>query len=109
MSSRKCIIAIVLLGGGCASQKTPVATAEPTTQPRYAVASAGALVFDPPVAIGQPPLQLSRNDRQPAAFAGYDASTTTYSYVRTEDRQTGDRHDRVERDAISEKVGVSYR
>jgi hypothetical protein len=109
MSLRKCIIAIALLGSGCASQKTPVATTEPAPSPHYTMAMAGSLVFDPPVAIGQPPLQLNRDDRQPAAFAGYDSAITTYFYVRSDDRQTSDHHDRFEREAISEKVGVNTR
>jgi hypothetical protein len=109
MSLRKCIIAMALLGSGCAAAHKPV-SAITESKPRYAMATSGSLVFDPPVAIGQPPLQLGRDSRQASAFAGYDSSTTTFFYVRTEDRQGSDgRHDRYERDSVSEKVGVNYR
>ncbi|HMB96178.1 MAG TPA: hypothetical protein VKK61_09080 [Tepidisphaeraceae bacterium] len=108
MSIRKCTLAFALFACGCAAQK-----AQPQAQvqafPHYEAGSSGSLVFDPPVTIGQQPLQLSRDDRQPAAFAGYDSSIATYFYVRTDDRQTSDRSDRFERRAISEKVGVNYR
>jgi hypothetical protein len=66
-------------------------------------------MFDPPISAGQPPIDLARDDRAPAAFAGYDSTTATYFYIRTDDRQTSDHGDRYERRAISEKVGVSYR
>jgi hypothetical protein len=114
MPGRKCIIALVLFAGGCAAQKPP--TQAEVVPPHFGTVStirtgstAGALAFDPPVAIGQAPLQLNRDDRQPAAFAGYDSAITTYFFVRSDDRETTDRHDRFERDAISVKAGVNYR
>ena len=109
MFTRKCVIAIALLACGCAAHKPePKAQALPITT-SYASVPAGSLVFDPPVIVGQPPLQLSRDDRAPSAFAGYDSTTATYFYVRTDDRQTSDRSDRYERRSITEKTGVSYR
>ena len=41
---------------------------------------------------------------------GFESSTTTFSWVRMDDRQTEDvRNDRLERRAISETVKTSYR
>lgn len=71
-----------------------------------------ALVFDPPVAVGQPELDLGRAGRAEEAFVGYDSLTATFYYLRTDDRQADDwgvRNDRYERRAISTKVGAVYR
>jgi hypothetical protein len=107
------IVTIGLLSGGCASQHKPTEQADATTQPaglvEYEPSSAGSLVFDPPVTVGQPPLELSRDDRTPAAFVGYESQTATYFYLRIDDRSTSDFSDRYERRAVSEKVGVTYR
>jgi hypothetical protein len=73
--------------------------------------SASALVFDPPMLAGDWAPDLARDTRQPSAFLGYDEVTTTYFYLRTDDRQvvTDWQGDRYERRAISEKYGVRYR
>jgi len=72
---------------------------------------ASALCFTPPIALDEPPLELSRADREPAAFVGYDDLMRTYIYIRTDDRFSGDGsgNDRYERRAIMEKVGSSTR
>jgi hypothetical protein len=84
---------------------------------------AAALVFSPPLLQDTPPLELSRDARQPSAFVGYPESVAEYFYVRWDDRQVGGAGsgfgfrggggggwgDRYERRAISEKVGVLYR
>ena len=46
--------------------------------------------------------------RQPAAFAGYDQGTITYSYLRQDDFYTFD-HGINSREAITARVGVSTR
>jgi hypothetical protein len=72
-------------------------------------ASVAALVFDPPILQNQPPLELSRESRQAGAFVGYEQLTTTFFYLRTDDRFRTDGTDRFERRAISERVGMSFR
>jgi hypothetical protein len=94
---------------GCASHTT-----KPTTQPmasstNYAPVASAALVFDPPVIAGQPPLDLSRQERDPQAFVGFDQVRTDFYYVRFDDRQTNDFTDRFERRAISVRTGISQR
>lgn len=101
-------IAAMLLVG-CAQQRVKPAEPQATLQPMYEPSAAGALVFDAPVTQGQPPLQLSREGRATDAFAGYESTTATYFYVRSDDRFTSDHSNRFERRAISTRVGVSYR
>lgn len=104
------ILTLLVLIGGCASQRKPAQTAaDPLLVARsYEPGSAGALVFDPPVISGQPPLQLARDLRTPEAFVGYE-TTATYFYLRIDDRDASDYSSRYERRAISHKIGVSYR
>jgi len=85
--------------------------------------AASALVFSPPVSQDLPALELSRDERQPSAFVGYPEGVAEFFYVRWDDRQVGGGgsfghhsgsggsgyHDRYERRAVSEKVGVLYR
>ena len=74
---------------------------------------ASALVFDPPVAAGEQPLDLARDTRQPSAFVGYDQLDTTFFSVSTVDvQQTYNfrgNSDRFFRAAVSQRFGVSYR
>ena len=85
---------------------------------------ASALVFSPPLAQDMPPLELSRDLRQPSAFVGYPESVAEFFYLRWDDSQTGGdgtgvgfgfrgggfgNRDRYERRAVSEKTGVLYR
>jgi hypothetical protein len=91
-----------------------------------ASASASALVFRPPVAEGEPPLDLSRAARQPSAFVGFEEPILEFYQVTTIDRQVaggwsgrsgsgfgwgggGVACDRYERRAVTEKVGVLHR
>jgi hypothetical protein len=99
-----CIL-LIALASGCASQKPAPAPAVRFYESR----SAGSLVFDPPVTSGLEPLELARQDRNPEAFAGFDDTTATFFWVRTDDRFTDDRSGRFERRAVLTKVGVSYR
>jgi hypothetical protein len=94
---------------GCASQKPDNESPLPFAPVYYERSTAGALAFDPPVIANEPPLQLSRDFRTPGAFVGYESLTTTYYYLRIDDRQTDDFGDRYERRAFSEKFGVTYR
>ncbi len=71
--------------------------------------AAMALAFSPPVTYGQDLPQLSREPREASAFVGYDEQTITSFYVRTDDHQYGNGHDRYDRWAIIERSGASYR
>lgn len=73
--------------------------------PRSNTVTSAALAFDPPVTLVEPRLNLSRSARGEAAFAGFEDVTTTYFYVRTDDRQTTDFTDRFRREGYSAKIG----
>jgi len=96
------IISAIFLAG-CVSQ--PPAGQPPAAEP---VASS-ALVFDPPIAMYNAPLDLSRSTRGEAAFAGFEDTATTYFDVWTDDRQTTDSTDRFVREGFSEKIGATRR
>ena len=117
--------AFILLGAlttvGCAS-KQPTVTVNSLAAPEpariYDDAVAAALVYDPPLVANSPRIEISREGRAPAAFAGFEEITTTFYYLRVDDRQlnyggsgssSGHNNDRFERQAITERVGVSYR
>jgi hypothetical protein len=100
------------MGIGCASKQAqpPVAIAPPA--PIYDQAVAAALIFDPPVLANSPQINFSREGRAQTAYAGYEELTTTFYYLLVDDRQQsfgGSKHDRFERQAITQRVGVSYR
>jgi hypothetical protein len=99
---------------GCQCQHKPEQScskleAPAVTDRYYEPSHASALAFSPPIAQDEAPLDLSRADREPAAFVGYEDLIRTYIYVRTDDRWTADGNDRYERHAIIEKVGSSTR
>jgi hypothetical protein len=104
---------LILLGllVGCATHSAPpVASVAPA--PIYDDAVAAALVYDPPVVINSPRIDVSREGRAPTAYAGFEELTTTFYYLRIDDRQLttgGVNNDRFERQAITQRVGVSYR
>lgn len=104
-----------LLGCECSHKPAttaPSATTKPIVQPEtaYEPSHASALAFSPPIAQNDPPINLSRADREPGAFVGYDDLIRTFIYVRTDDRWTGDANSgSYERRAIIEKVGSSTR
>jgi hypothetical protein len=75
----------------------------------YEPSQASALVFTPAVAMDGPDLDLSRDEREPGAFVGYDDVEQSFVYVRTDDRQSSRGIGRFEREAITEKVGSSTR
>lgn len=111
---------VLLLGVtlvGCASIPQPQPAAVASVASVYDDAVAAALVYDPPVVVNSPKFDVSREGRGPAAYAGFDEVIATSYYLRIDDRQLGygDWHghshnnDRFERQAITERVGVSYR
>jgi hypothetical protein len=121
-----CSMALGAVLVGCASQPPgPRArSAELPESPRYEESTASALVFDPPVAYGEPPLELSREDRLPSAFVAYEEPTVTYFWIHTDDWQGSDwgtggcggrfggiggLGDCYQRRAVMDKVGISYR
>jgi hypothetical protein len=108
-------ISLIVLGiaqVGCASK--PVAAAPPPVAQRASVydgAVAASLVFSPPVTSVGEPQDFSREGRAPSAYAGFEDVTTFY-YLYQDDRQQqwgGSSHDRFERQAITQRVGVTYR
>jgi hypothetical protein len=108
------LILLTIAMVGCAS-KQPQPTSASAPARIYDDAVAAALVYDPPVVANSPRLEVSREGRAPTAYAGFEDITTTFYYLRVDDRQQsfggggGLHHDRFEREAITERVGVSYR
>lgn len=95
---------------GCASQQTAVSSDQQLQQRTYEPGPAAALAFDPPVLAGSPKMNLSRDDRQPGAFAGYQDSTTTYSVLSLDDKLTNDPTDtRFTREECSQTVTTNTR
>ena len=101
---------------GCASQPAAVAPVQQTSS--YSPTSAAALAFDPPVLAGMPRLDLSRDGRGAAAFAGFDDGATTYYFLQTDDWYSdlaggwggrGGNRDDYQRQAVSQTFGISYR
>lgn len=120
------VLTAVLIGGCARPARRPPATshAEPISAAhrQRATAPAAALAFSPPMLQDMAPLDLSRDERQPAAFVGFPEGVAEFFYVRWDDRQTGGdglrggfrggfsgSRDRYERRAISEKSGVLFR
>jgi hypothetical protein len=98
-----------LFACGCvAHQRSQVSDFQPACQ-QQADGPALALACDPPVIAGQPALYLDRESREPAAFAGYDQPTVTYSYLRVEDRYNPDNQGKYVRDSVTERIGVNTR
>lgn len=105
---RRGVCLALFLAAGCAARPQPQA-APPTVlsdEPEHVVT---ALIFTPPILQGEPPLDLARDVRQPSAFVAFEEMTSTFFYLRIDDRQTTDHTDRYVRRAIIEKHGVSYR
>jgi hypothetical protein len=107
------VVICALLCIGCKCDHKPAPTTQPSpilSEAFYEPSHASALAFSPPIMQDEAPLDLTRADREPAAFVGYDDLIRTYIYVRTDDRWSGDSSsDRYERRAIIEKVGSSTR
>jgi hypothetical protein len=90
--------------------------------------AASALVFAPPVTLGEPAIDLDRSVRQPSAFLGWDEGSIEHYRITVDDRQvfgnaygaSGSRgrgvgyggwgwSDRYERRVESERVGAIRR
>lgn len=95
-------------------------TAEPATHPSETAqrlyvppaptySTASALVFDPPASRYLPPLDLSRDGRTPAAFAGFQQASNTFTYTFTDDHQSTYFRDSYDRHTFSVQVGSSVR
>lgn len=124
MPRRLTLLACLLAPVGC---QTAAPAPEPRAvveEPQYDAVTASALVFDPPVVQGEPPLELSRAGRGPRVAVGYEELTAESFYIRLDDRQISDgirggggrgrfggggSYDRYERRAVTERVGVRYR
>ena len=105
-------LALAMTGVGCASKPTPTRSAGANGLPsrnEYAENSSAALAFTPAVAIGEPPVVLAREAREPSVFIGFDEISATAFYIRTDDRQSDQMSDRYQRRSVIEKVGVTYR
>lgn len=103
-------IGLVVLLTGCAAR--PAQQDEPlplSREPVHEAVSASALAFDPPTAQGELWLDLSREERQPGAYAGYESPTTSFFRVRIDDQQNDGFDDRYIRRAIVERVGTTVR
>jgi len=112
MRGRAFILTICVAGlVGCESNHKPAAATQPSlsAESYYEPSHASALAFAPPIVAADVPMDLSRADREPTAFVGYDDLIRTYIYVRTDDRFTGNGDGDYERRAITEKIGASTR
>jgi hypothetical protein len=106
-----------ILSLGCASTQSarpeaPSPVAQRVDDDGAVVAS---LLLEPPLVASEPKIEISRQGRAPQAYAGFEEIISTYYYLRVDDRQLnysnsgGRSHDRFEREAITTRVGVSYR
>jgi len=127
------VVLSLLLAGGCVAaskpkcpkpQATESLSAAPAAATRVASSTktaaatghsvvASALVFDPPIVADQPRPELSRSGRWPEAFWGFDSGTTTYFYLRVDDRIDSGLErrfgERYQRRAVTQRFGLSYR
>jgi hypothetical protein len=104
------ILAMASILGGCAAQSAPPQQARVVT-PTAAQqdAPALALVLDPPVIRGLPPIDLARAERRVGAFGGYQNLTATYFSIQTIDQQASDWSNNYQRRTEMNQVGVNYR
>jgi hypothetical protein len=105
---------------GCAAARQPEAVAPIVEEVEPQPATAMALVFDPPVVLDEPPVDLAREPRERAAFVAFEDQAVTFYYIHIDDRQVSDgggrnwRHGggglgRYERRALIDKFGATYR
>jgi hypothetical protein len=105
------IILIAALAG-CASQPASVAPSQQVQT--YQPSCSAALAFDPPVISGMPRLDLSRDGRGTAAFAGFQQESTTYYFLQTDDYYSDYLNgptglgNGYQRDAVSQTYGLTY-
>jgi hypothetical protein len=100
------VVALLFISCGCAASHRPSPRAQ---KPFTDEPAAAALVFTPPIALYGPQVFLDRQARENGAFVGFEDLTATFSYIRTDDRQTTDGSDRTIRRSITERIGTTYR
>jgi hypothetical protein len=98
------LVGLVMTGCAANQPAMPVDITPPPDE-----GSAAALVFDVPITLDQAPIDLSRSNHGPAAFVGFDDSSTTYYDIVTDNRQSTDCGDQFARESLSERVGTSHR
>ena len=96
-------IAVLALCAACASQPTATTPATVTVATRER--STGSLAFEPAIASGTAPIDVSRDERGNSAYVGIEDTTTTYFNTYTDDRNSTDQGVGVDRESYSEKVG----
>jgi hypothetical protein len=105
---RTLFIFVAMLLAGCASAGNK--SANNTTPALSAVAlenrPAAALVFTPPITMGNPALDLSRAGREPEAFWGYSQGVTDTYDVLLDDRQYTDPWTGGYRESFTERTGT---
>ncbi len=106
---RTAVLFMLMIGlWGCASARSAPDPVSSSTPLRYIDAPVAVLAFNPPSTLNQPLVLLPREERYPSAFVGFE-DVTTFSYTRTDDRGNSDGGNYMFRQAISERIGVSYR
>ena len=108
------IILVGALAGGCAATGTAPASQPIESSDHPAAAPAAALVFSTPAGLYLPPELLRRDGRGESAYWGLQGPTTTYHYIRTDDRWgyddfRGNFGDSYRRRAVMMQLGVSVR
>ena len=112
------ILSIGICLTGCTARQAVVVTAPQSFDSGgFEATTASALVFDAPVTAGEPPVELSRDERAMSAFVSFEDPIITSFWIHTDDSQRSDwgRNclngvgDCYERRAIIDKVGVTYR
>ena len=73
------------------------------------VISSAALAFDPPLTLAEGPVNVSRDDRGPAALAGFEETSNSKFAVFSDNRQATDGSDRVVHETVSFRFGESRR
>ena len=99
----------VMLGSllivGCKTQDPPPTAMRPVVPSNAST----ALVVDPPILRTGPALDLDRDNHGQAALIGFEEPVTTYSDVFTLNRQATDGSDRIVKQAVTERIGVTHR
>ncbi len=88
---------------GCASDKQAMQASN--TPPPPSQVTCAALAFDPPITLAEGPVNISRDNRGPAALAGFEEPSTSTYGIYSENRQADDGSDFVVRDAFSFRTG----
>ena len=101
-----------MIAGGCTQNK-------PALKLVYEDGPVGAtaLAFDPPIIIGQAPVDLDRQFMEPTAFVGFEGPSISTYWIHTEDEMESGLYglwgnstrDRYRRRTIMDKTGSLYR